>query len=136
MEDLDVDEISKIVVDAAYHIHTTLGPGLLESVYEAVLAHELTKRGLEVNRQVPVEVVYDGITIGEGFRADMLVNGQLLIELKSVERMQPVYFKQVRTYLKLMNLRVGLMFNFGAATIKSGTTRVVNEYDGEFATRP
>ena len=120
------NQIAKQIVDAAYHIHTRLGPGLLESVYEVVLAHELRKRGLTVRRQVSVPVVFDGLRFDEGFRADLVVNDKVVVELKSVETVAPVHKKQVLTYLKLMDKRLGLLVNFGAALIKDGISRVVN----------
>lgn len=120
------NEISRQIVDAAFHIHTRLGPGLLESVYEVLMAHELRKRGLQVERQVPVRIVYDGITFDEGFRADLIVEGLLIVELKSVEKTLPVHGKQLLTYLRLMDKRLGLLVNFGEALIKHGIERVVN----------
>ncbi len=120
------NELAKIIVDACYHIHTGLGPGLLESVYEAVLAKELEKRGLQVRRQVPVPIVWEGISFDEGFRADLIIEDKLIIELKSVERFAPVHAKQLLTYLRLTNKRLGLLVNFGEALIKDGIKRVVN----------
>lgn len=120
------NDISRVIVDAAYKIHTTLGPGLLESVYEAVLAYELDRRGLQVERQVPISVTYDNLLFEVGFRADLLVGGLVIVELKSVERVQPVHSKQVLTYTRLANKRLGLLINFGAPLIKEGITRLVN----------
>ena len=120
------NELAKIVVDAAYQVHVKLGPGLLETVYEVVLAHELKKRGLRVERQRPVRIEYDGLTFDEGFRADLVVEDILVVELKSVEELAPVHPKQLRTYLRLMDRRLGLLINFGAALIKDGIVRVVN----------
>lgn len=120
------NEIAKQVVDAAFKIHTTLGPGLLESVYEAVLAYELKQRGLLVVRQQAIPVVYETVHLEEGFRADLIVEGKVIIELKSVEVIAPVHKKQVLTYLRLTNLKLGLLINFGEALIKDGITRVVN----------
>ncbi len=120
------NEIGKIVVDCAFQVHTRLGPGLLESVYEVALAYELRKRGLAVERQVPIPVVYDGILFDEGFRADLIVAGLVIIELKSVEAVHPVHKKQLLTYLKLADKRLGYLINFGAELIKDGLSRVSN----------
>ncbi len=121
------NEISAEIVDAAYKVHTRLGPGLLESVYEAVFAYELEKRELGVGRQVPIPVTYEGTRFDIGFKADLLVDQRVIVELKSVERTLPVHRKQVLTYIRLANLRLGLLINFGAHLIKDGITRVVNQ---------
>jgi len=120
------NEVAKIVVDAAFKIHTALGPGLLESVYEVVLARELVKRGLRAERQLPVKILYDGVMFDEGFRMDLLVEGVVLVELKSVEQIAPVHKKQLLTYLRLADKRLGLLINFGEELIKNGISRVVN----------
>lgn len=120
------NEVAKIVVDAAYQIHVKMGPGLLESVYETVLEHELRKRGLHVDRQVPVSVVYDELVVSDAFRADMIVEDLVILELKSVEQMHPVYAKQLQTYLKLTGKRLGLLINFNTKLIRDGITRVAN----------
>ena len=120
------NEIAKEVVDAAFHIHTKLGPGLLESVYETVLAAVLRRRGLHVERQVPVPIRFEDLTFDEGFRADLIVEGKVILELKSVEETAPVHKKQVITYLRLADKRLGLLINFGAPLIKDGITRLVN----------
>ena len=120
------NEIAKIVVDACIKIHTKLGPGLLESVYERVLAKELTKRGLSVARQVVVPIVWEGEVFDEGFRADLIINDLLIIELKSVEQIAKVHKKQLLTYLRLADKRLGLLTNFGANLMKDGLFRVVN----------
>ena len=120
------NEIAKIVVDAAYQVHTRLGPGLLETVYEVVLAYELKKRGLQVERQTAVPIVYDEIKFDEGFRADLIVEGKVVLELKSVEAVARVHKKQLLTYLRLMDKRLGLLINFGEELIKDGISRVVN----------
>ncbi len=135
MEDkvLNVEDISAIVVDAAFHIHKELGPGLLESVYEAVLARALEKRGLHVLRQQLVAFEYDGMHFEEGLRIDLLVNGVFIIELKSVESLAAVHPKQLLTYLRLMRLPLGLLVNFGAATFKDGVKRIANNHTS-FAT--
>jgi len=120
------NQIAKEIVDAAYKIHTTLGPGLLESVYEAVMVHDLKNRNLNVERQKPIPVVYEEVRLDEGFRADLLVEDKVIVELKSVETIAPVHKKQLLTYLRLADKRLGLLINFGVAKIKDGITRVVN----------
>lgn len=115
------EELSRIVVDCAYRMHVEIGPGLLESVYEAVL-----EKGLKVSRQQPIPIEVMGLSINEGFRADLIVADLLLIELKSVEKIAPIHAKQVLTYLRLLNLPLGLLINFGAATFKEGCKRIVN----------
>ena len=120
------NELSRIIVDAAFKIHTTLGPGLLESVYEAVLSHELRQRGLHVVVQQPIPVFYEGVQLEVGFRADLIVNGKVVIEVKSVEAIAPVFAKQLRTYLRLMDKKLGLLINFNVNLIKDGIMRVVN----------
>jgi GxxExxY protein len=127
------NEISAIVLDTAIDIHRQLGPGLLESVYQAVLAHELTRRGLRVEREVPIPVVWDDMRIELGFRADLIVEGLVLLELKSVESLARVHKKQVLTYLRLTNLQLGLLLNFGAEFMKDGVRRIVNELDESHA---
>jgi iron complex transport system substrate-binding protein len=122
----NVEEMSAIVVDCAYRLHVEAGLGLLETVYEVVLAKLLEKEGLQVRRQVPVPIELMGMRFDEGFRADIIVEDTLLLELKSVENIAPVHSKQVLTYLKLLNLPLGLLINFGAATIKEGIKRIVN----------
>jgi GxxExxY protein len=119
--------ISGGIVDAAVHVHSRLGPGLLESVYESVLAYELQKRGLKVDRQVPVRVVYAGLQFEEGFRADLIVEDAVIVELKSVETIAPVHSKQLMTYLKLMDRRLGLLINFGSPLLKDGIRRIANQ---------
>ena len=128
-EILNVEELSSIVVDTAYHLHRELGPGLLESVYEAVLAKLLQERGLIVVRQKPVQIQFAGLQFDEGFRADLIVESRLIIELKSVETLAPVHAKQLLTYLRLMNLPLGLLINFGSATFKEGIRRVANNHE-------
>lgn len=125
---MDIEAIARIVVDCGYKVHTGLGPGLLESVYEVILAHTITQRGLLVQLQYPVPIEYEGITFAEGFRADLLIAGQLLVELKSVELLAPVHSKQVLTYLRLLRLPLGLLINFGAPTFKAGIKRIVNNH--------
>ena len=118
--------IAKEIVDAAFRIHTTLGPGLLESVYHAVLAYELAQRGLRIVSQQPIPVVYETIRIDIGFRADLLVEDKVIVEIKSVEALSPVPKKQLLTCLRLADKRLGLLINFHVALIKDGVTRVVN----------
>ena len=120
------NEIAKEVVDAAYKIHIQLGPGLLETVYEVALAHELNKRRLEAVRQQPIPIQYDSIKFDEGFRADIIVESKVILELKSVETVARVHKKQLLTYLRLADKRLGLLINFGDELIKDGITRVVN----------
>ncbi len=122
----DKEELSKIVVDCAYKLHVEVGPGLLESVYEAVLQKILVDRGLRVTRQQTIPIELMGLSLNEGFRADLIVEDVLLIELKSVEKFSPVHPKQVLTYLRLLNLPLGLLINFGAPTFKEGCKRIVN----------
>ena len=120
------NEIAKLVVDAAYKVHSTLGPGLLESVYEVVLTHELKRRGLAAVKQVPIPIKYDSIAFDEGFRADSVVEDKVILELKCVEAVAPVHKKQLLTYLRLADKRLGLLINFGEELIKTGISRVVN----------
>ena len=120
------NELSKVVLDECFTIHQELGPGLLESVYEVVLAKALEARGLRVERQAPVPINFRGLRFDEGFRADLIVEGKLLLELKSVEALRPVHGKQVLTYLRLGGLKLGLLINFGEALLKDGIKRVVN----------
>src|SRR5690554_6533900 len=120
------NEIAREIVDAAFQIHTRLGPGLLESVYEAVLAYELEKRGLRVSSQQPIAVQYESVQLELGFRADLILEDKVIIELKSVERLARVHKKQLLTYLRLADKRLGLLINFGENLIKDGINRVVN----------
>ena len=124
---MELDDIPGGIVDAALRIHVELGPGLLESVYEAVLARALERRGFRVERQKAIRFEYDGMVFEEGFRMDLLVEGRVVVELKSVEKLAPVHGKQVLTYLRLSQLPVGLLINFGAATLKEGLHRIVNQ---------
>jgi len=120
------NEIAKVVVDVAYKIHTKLGPGLFESVYEIVFVHELKKLGLKIERQKSISIEYEGIKFEEGFRADLIVENKVILELKSVENLSKVHKKQLLTYLRLADKRLGLLINFGAALIKDGLFRIVN----------
>jgi GxxExxY protein len=128
---MDENKIAHHVVDAAFQIHNALGPGLLESVYEVVLAHDLADRQLKVERQIKVPITYKGLKFDEGFRADLIIEKKVLVELKSVESILPVHAKQVLTYLRLKNLRLGLLINFGAPIIKNGVKRIVNRLPEE-----
>jgi len=120
------NDVARIVVDVAFQIHTKLGPGLLESVYEAVMMHELRKRGLHVENQVAVPVEWDGVRLDLGFRPDLIVEHCVIVELKSLEAVARVHKKVLLTYLRLTNKRLGLLINFGVEFIKDGITRVVN----------
>lgn len=123
------NEIAKIIVDAAYKVHVTLGPGLLESVYEVVLTFELERRGLHVRRQQSIGIVYETLTIADAFRADLVVEGKVIVEIKSIELVQPVHKKQLLTYPRLSHMHLGLLINFGSTLLRSGITRVVNGLD-------
>jgi GxxExxY protein len=125
---MELEDIARVVVDCGFNLHRRIGPGLLESVYEAVLSELLAKQGFAVERQVPIAVRIDDIVVNEGFRVDLLVEGRLLVELKSVERLAPVHGKQVLTYLRLMDLPLGFLINFGAATFREGVRRIVNNH--------
>lgn len=120
------NELSRIIVDAAFKIHNDLGPGLYESVYEATMAHELMQRGCPLVCQKPVPVFYEGVKLELGFRADIIVDRKVIIEVKSIEAIAPVHPKQLRTYLRLLDLRLGLLINFNVNLIKDGIRRVVN----------
>ena len=120
------NELARQIVDAAYRVHCTLGPGLLESVYEAVLAHELEKRSLQVIRQQPVPIFYNGTRIEIGFRADLIVEDCVIVEIKSVETVAPVHRMQLLTYLRLAGKRLGLLINFNSVLIKDGIARIAN----------
>jgi GxxExxY protein len=122
----ELNDITGAIVHTALKIHRDLGPGLLESVYEIVLARALAERGFQVDRQKVIRFEYDGMVFEEGFRTDLLVESRVIVELKSVEKLAPVHSKQVLTYLRLMNLPVGLLINFGASTLKEGLHRIVN----------
>ncbi|NVK49289.1 MAG: GxxExxY protein [Cyclobacteriaceae bacterium] len=126
------NQISKIVLDTAFEVYFELGPGLLESIYEAIMAKELRNKGLQVQSQVPIPVFWKGQEIGIGYRGDLLINEKVLIELKSVEKSLPVHPKQLKTYLKILDLRLGLLINFNEAKLVDGIIRVVNRLeDGE-----
>ncbi len=120
------NEIARIVVDVALDVHRRLGPGLLESVYQQVLLYELTKRGLHVEKEVPIPVIWEQVKLDIGFRADLLVEGQVIVELKSIEAVAPVHKKILLTYLRLADRRLGLLINFGVELLKDGISRIVN----------
>ncbi len=120
------NEIAKIVVDAAIAVHKELGPGLLESVYETILAYELERRGVRVSRQMPISILYKEMTFDAAFRADLLLEGKVIVELKSVEQITEAHKKQLQTYLRLSGCKLGLLLNFGEALMKRGILRVVN----------
>lgn len=122
------DEYTHRLLACAYTVHSLLGPGLLESVYEKALMYELTQKGFKVERQVPIKVMYKGIELGEVYRIDLLVDGKVIIEIKSVGELSPVHFKQLMTYVKLQNLRYGYLINFDVTMLKDGIHRVLNGY--------
>ena len=120
------NEISLIIVNTAYHVHYTLGPGLLESVYEEIMYYELCKQGLNVERQQSIPIIWDELKMEIGFRADLIVESKVIVELKSVETISSVHPKQLLTYLKVTGMRLGLLINFNEPFIKNGITRIVN----------
>lgn len=123
---LSENEIGAILVNTAIAVHRQLGPGLLESVYEVVLAYELTKQGLDVKRQVPIPILYQNIRFDEAFRADLIIDEKVIVELKSIEQVNKSHRKQLQTYLKLSDRKLGFILNFGAALMKEGIVRIVN----------
>lgn len=125
---MDIEAIAKTAVDCGFKLHKELGPGLLESVYEILLAEALRERGLQVRRQVAAPIKYKGVVIDNALKIDLLVDDRLIIELKSTERDSALYPKQLLTYLRLMNLPLGLLMNFGQETFKQGIQRVVNNH--------
>jgi len=125
------NEIARQVVDSAYRIHTTFGPGLLESVYDTVLTYELGRRGLRTVRQQAIPIIYEGIRIDAGFRADLIVEDKVIVEIKSLELLAPVHRKQLLTYLRLADKRLGLLINFHVVLIKDGISRIVNGLEEE-----
>jgi GxxExxY protein len=120
------NEVAKQIVDVAFKTHSTYGPGLLESVYEAIIAHDLRNRGLTITRQQPIPLVHESIRMEVGFRADLIVEGKVVVEIKSIEAIAPVHKKQLLTYLRLADKRLGLLINFNVDLIKNGISRVVN----------
>jgi GxxExxY protein len=123
------NEIGTMIVDAAVRVHRALGPGLLETVYEIVLEHKLRESGLEVDRQVSIPIEFEGIRFDEGFRADLVVEKKVIVELKSVEKVTPAHKKQIQTYLRLTGCKLGYLLNFGEALMKNGITRAVNNLE-------
>jgi len=123
---MNENEIAALVVNTSFMIHRELGPGLFESVYEEVLAYELENQGLEVERQKTIDIEWDGIKLGAGFKADIIVNNKVILELKSVEKVQPIHQKQLQSYLRLTGLKLGLLINFNERLIKDGIQRMVN----------
>jgi GxxExxY protein len=128
---MDLNDVSGIIVDEAYRLHVELGPGLLETVYEVLLCHRLTKRGLRVLRQNPIPIYFDGVFFEEGFRTDLIVEQQIVVELKSTEQNHPVHAKQLLTYLRLSDKPLGLLINFGFPRLKDGIKRIVNHLPPE-----
>jgi GxxExxY protein len=127
----EIEAIARVVINAGFELHRDIGPGMLESAYEALMASILVKQGLHVQRQVPIQMNYRGIIIDNAFKIDLLVNNCLVVELKSIERLTAVHGKQVLTYLRLMHLPLGLLMNFGESTFKSGLRRIANDYYGK-----
>lgn len=123
---MNENDIGRIIVDRSVRLHKSLGPGLLETVYEVVLANRLTQAGLAVKRQVPIPIEIDGIRFDEGFRADIIVEDKVIIELKSVEAVNKVHAKQVLTYLRLTGMKLGFLLNFGEVVMKDGIHRIIN----------
>ena len=126
-----IDSLSYKVIGCAMEVHNTLGPGLLETAYEKALIHELRLKGLTVTSQVTVDMHYKGVNLGEGLRLDLLVEDSLIIELKSVEELKPIHYKQLLTYLKLTNKRIGLLINFNVDNLREGIKRVINGYESK-----
>ena len=126
-ETLHTDQITGQIIETSIAIHRDLGPGLMESVYESILAHELRMSGLRIRRQLPIRLEYHGITFNEAFRADIVVEGLVIVEIKAVARLEPVFARQILTYLRLMSLPVGLLINFGEHTLLKGVRRIVNK---------
>ena len=123
---MNENELSKIILDACFLVHKKLGPGLFESVYEEILNYELLNLGLDVQRQKAIPVIWNEIKMDIGFRADLILNSKVLIEIKSVEKVNPVHQKQVLTYLRLTNIKLGLLINYNEALLKDGIQRIVN----------
>ncbi len=128
MEEMEINQITGEILDVAYKIYTDLGPGLFESVYESLLENALKKRDFQVKRQYPIQFVYDGIVVEQGFRVDLFVEDKVVIELKSVETLQPIHKKQVLTYLRIMKLPLGILINFGADSFKGAFKRIINTH--------
>jgi GxxExxY protein len=124
-----LNQVSGTVIDCALKVHTALGPGILESVYETCLTHELRKAGLNVRTQVSVPVIYDGLKLESGLRLDLLVEEAVIVEVKAIEKLAPIHTAQLLSYLKLMNLRLGLLLNFNVVHMREGWKRVVNNFE-------
>ena len=120
------NQIAKLIVNECFNIHTNLGPGLYESVYEEILAHQLAKQGVQITRQRGIPLKWEGVDLELGFRADLIIEDKVIIEIKSVERIAPVHYKQLLTYLRLTDLKLGLLINFNENLVKDGITRIVN----------
>lgn len=127
---MEINDITGQIIDAAIKVHTALGPGLLESAYEACLAHELRKRGLKIDVQRELPIQYDGVRLDVGYRIDLMVEDTVIVELKAVEKMNPIFEAQILSYLKLSKLEVGLLINFHVPRLKDGLKRIVNNYQG------
>ena len=127
----ELESVARTVIDCGYRLHRDIGPGLLESAYEALMAIALARKGLSVRRQVPMTMNYEGVVVDNAFKIDLLVDDQLIVELKSIERLAPVHGKQVLTYLRLMNLPLGILMNFGQGTFKDGIRPIANDYYGQ-----
>ena len=123
---MNLNQLSKVVLDSAFEVRKTIGPGLLESAYEAALAYEIRQRGVAVKRQVPIQFIYKGVDLGESYRIDLLVDDRLIVECKATEANIPVYGAQCLTYLKATGLILGLVINFGCPLLKEGIERVIN----------
>lgn len=123
----EINQITGEIVNAAYHLHNQLGPGLMESAYRLVLAHDLGTKGLQVEQEKQISFEYEGVSIVNGFRVDLLVEERVVVELKSLEKLAPVHTRQILTYLRLLDLPVGLLINFGAARLNDGLHRIVND---------
>ena len=123
------NDLTYEIINCAYEVHSFLGPGLLESVYQRALVHELRLRGFNVISEIPIDIEYKGLNIGDHLRLDILVDEEVVIELKSVENILPVHKKQLLTYLKLLDLHVGLLINFNVSMLREGITRIVNNYE-------
>ena len=130
-----LNEITSAIIEASIQIHRRLGPGLLESVYRKILAHELRKKGFDVREEWPIPVFWDGIQMELGYRADLLVNSAVIVEIKSVEKVAPVCKKVMLTYLRIADIRLGLLINFGEELLKNGIHRVANDYEEEVSRR-
>ncbi len=125
---MKIQNITYEIINCAYEVHNSLGPGLLESVYQKALIHELKLRGFKVSSEVPVDIEYKGINVGDNLRLDILVDEEVVVELKSVENVLPLHKKQLLTYLKLLDIQIGLLINFNVAYLRDGITRIVNNY--------